>query len=111
VTVPSFLNAGLSAASFSTVVPARGYSSTATTTGSPFRCGIETGTISLVNAPFCIAAAARRWLSAAKASWSARDTWKRHATSSAVIPMWQALIAHIRPSLIIESIASALPIR
>ena len=52
VTVPSFVwNAALSAASFSTVVPARGYSSRSTRTGAPFRCGISTGTISSANRP------------------------------------------------------------
>ena len=40
VTVPSFLNAGFSAASFSAVVPARGYSSVSKAIGSPFFCGI-----------------------------------------------------------------------
>jgi hypothetical protein len=68
VTVPSFLKAGFNPASFSAVLPARGYSSTENTTGSPFRCGIGTGTISSRNTPDWIAAAARRWLSAANAS-------------------------------------------
>ncbi len=44
VTVPSFAwNAALRAASFSTVVPARGYSSRSTRTGAPFRCGTIDG--------------------------------------------------------------------
>ena len=53
VTVPSFLNAGFSAASFSAVVPARGYSSVSTRSGSPFFCGTSTGTISALKLPSC----------------------------------------------------------
>ena len=60
VTVPSFLNAGFSAASFSAVVPARGYSSVSTRSGSPFLCGTSTGTISALKLPSWIACAARR---------------------------------------------------
>jgi hypothetical protein len=59
VTEPSFLNAGFSAASFSAVVPARGYSSVSTSIGSPFFCGITTGTISSLNRPSLIARSAR----------------------------------------------------
>ena len=45
VTVPSFLNAGFSFASASNVESERGDSSVLTITGSPFFCGISTGTI------------------------------------------------------------------
>jgi hypothetical protein len=62
------LKAGFSAASFSAVVPGRGYSSLSTISGSPFFCGIDTGTISALNRPSLIARTARCWLSAANAS-------------------------------------------
>ena len=68
VTEPSFLKAGLSPASFSAVVPGRGYSSASTRSGSPLRCGTATGTISALNRPSRMAASARCWLSAAKRS-------------------------------------------
>ena len=45
---------------------ARGCSSCSTTTGSPFRCGIVTGTISCASRPFSCAAAAFAWLRSAK---------------------------------------------
>ena len=45
VTVPSFLNAGRSLARASSVLSARGDSSRRITMGSPFFCGISTGTI------------------------------------------------------------------
>ena len=53
VTEPLFSNAGFRPPNFSTVVPGRGYSSVSTRTGSPFFCGISTGTISALNAPLC----------------------------------------------------------
>jgi hypothetical protein len=111
VTLPSFLKAGLSAASFSAVVPARGYSSVSTRSGSPFFCATCTGTISSLNHPLRIAVSARFWLSAAKASWSARLMEKRVTISSAVMPMWQPWIAHVSPSISIVSYACACPIR
>src|SRR5262249_18794043 len=40
--------------------------------------------------PAGAAAAARRWLSPASASWSAREIPKSAATFSAVTPMWQS---------------------
>ena len=46
VTVPPWRNGVGSLASASSVVSARGCSSLSTTTGSPLRCGIVTGTIS-----------------------------------------------------------------
>jgi hypothetical protein len=112
VTDPSLANAGLSAPSVSAVVPARGYSSVRkVTVARPFFAGISTGTISAANRPSRIASAARRWLSAANASWSARETPQRVATSSAVMPMWHSSIAHVNPSCNIESMAVPLPRR
>ena len=54
VTVPSLANAAFSPASFSAVVPGRGYSSFSIRIGSPFFCGISTATISLLKAPASI---------------------------------------------------------
>jgi hypothetical protein len=53
------------------VVSGRICSSSVITTGSPRRCGISTGTISSAKWPFFWAAAARWWLAAPNASWSA----------------------------------------
>ena len=64
----------------------RGCSSRATSTGSPLRCGIGTGTSWPSKRPPSIAATARRWLSAAKASWRSRVTCQSSATHSAVSP-------------------------
>ena len=72
MTVPSFLKAGFSLASVSAVVPGRGYSSVSTSFASPFFCGTGTGTISSLKRPSRMAASARAWLSAAKASCSSR---------------------------------------
>ena len=46
--------------------------------------GRSTGTISLGEEPVRLRLAARCWLRRAKASWSARDTWKSCATFSPV---------------------------
>ena len=72
VTVPSALKAGLRRANDSAVVPGRGCSSVSTRVV-PFFPATSTGTISSSKAPASIAAAARRWLSAASASWSTRE--------------------------------------
>ena len=62
VTVPPSLRNGVdSFASASIVVSPRGCSSLSTTTGSPLRCGIVTGTISLARRPLACAAAAFFW--------------------------------------------------
>jgi hypothetical protein len=81
VTLPSALNAGLSFASPSMVVSRRTPSSASTsssaTTGRPFTSAQRsawTGMISARKRPASVAAAARRWLSAANASWSWRET-------------------------------------
>lgn len=88
VTVPPSLRKGVgSFASFSRVVSPRGCSSVPTSTGSPLRLGIETGTISLASRPFCCAATAFCCERTAKASWSARETFQSAATVSAVSGM------------------------
>ena len=51
VTVPSFIKAGLREGILSNLT-LKGSSSLANTIGSPLRCGISTGTISLANKPF-----------------------------------------------------------
>jgi hypothetical protein len=58
VTVPSFLKAGFSAASVSTVVSGRIPSSRSTTVEWPFFWGISIGNISSRNAPSAVARAA-----------------------------------------------------
>ena len=72
VIVPSGANAGRSFASDSAVVSGRTPSSSLTTSGSPLRCGISTGTISSSNRPSFIAAAARSCERAENSSWSCR---------------------------------------
>src|SRR5947208_2582297 len=90
VTVPPLRNAGLSCATASRVVPARGYSSLANVVPS----GRGTGTSSSVNTQSLSARAARPWLSTANASCSARPARhldrqagdeRRHAGDVAVI--------------------------
>ena len=54
------------------MVPGRTPSSSVTTTGSPLRCGISTGTISSSKRPSFMAAAASSWLRAANSSCSSR---------------------------------------
>ena len=85
VTVPSFLKTVLSAPSLSRVV-ALGCSSVSKATMSRFTF-TSIGTIWSLKRPAEIAAAARLWLSSAKASWSARVIWCSAATFSAVTPM------------------------
>ena len=75
VTEPPSRNGAGSLASASSVVPPRICSSSATTTGSPLRCGIVTGAISSAKMPSAWDFAARCWLRKAKASWSSRLIW------------------------------------
>ena len=75
VIVPSLENAGRSLARLSAVVSPRTPSSWDTTTGSPLRCGISTGTTSSSNRPFFHASAARWWERAENASCSSRVSW------------------------------------
>ena len=93
VTLPSGLNAGLRLASVSTVVPSRMPSSAVTISSdsvtSPVslsRWSERTGTISFSNRPSAVAWAARRWLSAEKASSSSRVRPHLSAISSAEMP-------------------------
>ncbi len=74
VTLPSFLNAGLSAAELLGRRAGARVLVGVHRTGSPFFCGISTGTISALKLPSFSARSARCWLSAENASWSARDT-------------------------------------
>ncbi|MNI33975.1 hypothetical protein D3C73_879470 [compost metagenome] len=85
VTVPSFLKAGLRPARTSSVV-ARGFSSVSTMM-SPLRVLIVTGTISALNRPSAIAAAAFVCEASANASCSSRVSAYLAATFSAVMPM------------------------
>ena len=87
VTLPPARKAGLSAASDSAVVLARGCSSVSTTVTAPRRPGTSTGTISPANQPSAWAVAVRCWERRANASWSARETPWSSATFSAVSPI------------------------
>ena len=62
VTTPPSLKNGLSFAIDSRLASRRGHSSVSTTTGSPLRCGMTTGTISSLKRPLSMAATALRWL-------------------------------------------------
>jgi hypothetical protein len=73
VTVPPSRTKGLSLASASAVVSARGCSSTSKVTVS-LRPFTVTGVICAASTPSCCARAARCWERRAKASWSARLT-------------------------------------
>jgi acetyl-CoA C-acetyltransferase len=87
VTVPSLSKAGRSLLTASSVVPCLGYSS-ASTSMSPLRVLMVTGTISSLKRPDFCAASALFCDPAAKASCSTRVIWYFCATFSAVLPMW-----------------------
>src|SRR5215813_12960207 len=89
VTVPSLAKDGLSLARSSMVTFGRMCSSVSTVTV-PFLPFTSTGVICSLKYPASVAAAARWWLSAARVSWSCRETPKSWATFSAVTPMWQS---------------------
>src|SRR5215831_9051664 len=89
VTVPSLAKDGFSLARSSVVTSGRMCSSVSTVCV-PFLPFTSTGVICSLKYPAAAAAAARRWLSAASASWSSRETPKSWATFSAVTPMWQS---------------------
>ena len=74
VTVPPSRNAGLSLPSASSEVSSRGVSSSAIISGSPFFCGMGTGTISSLKRPALMAATALRWLCSAYSSCCWRVT-------------------------------------
>ena len=101
VTLPSLRNTGFSAASLSAVV-AFGCSSVAKATVSRFTL-TSIGTIWLSKRPALIAAAARVWLSSAKASCSAREIWCSSATFSAVTPMWPVPNGQVSAPVIMSS--------
>src|SRR6266540_275197 len=110
VTVPSFLNTGLSAGIFSGLA-AFGPSSSATTVFSPFFPSSSTGTISALKAPDRWASTARRVDSIAYSSCAAREMSCVVAQCSAHIPMCCWPYTSQRPSWIIPSTSSTLPIR
>src|SRR5712692_5744115 len=87
VTEPLSAKAARSFASASSDVSARGPSSSASRSASPFFCGTSTGTISSASRPDFCAASARWWLRNANASWSSRETSYFWATRSAVSPI------------------------
>ncbi len=72
VMVPSGAKAGRRVPNEAAVVPGRTPSSSRTTTGSPRRAGMVTGTISSSKCPFFIAAAASSCDRAENSSWSSR---------------------------------------
>src|SRR5207249_1332955 len=102
VTVPFSWNDGLSAASASSDVSARGPSSLSTTAG-PFLPGISTATVSALKRHAAIAATAFWWLVRANSSWSRRDTPACFAVYSARLPMWEFEKESHKPSWIIPS--------
>ena len=87
VTVPPSRNAGRRRASASADVSARGCSSRATTTDSPFAPRTVIGTICSSNRPASIAATAFRWLASPNASCRSRETFHCSATFSPVSPI------------------------
>ncbi len=88
VTEPSFLKAGRNFARASTVQRKRGCSSVSKTTGSPLRCGIDTGIISSLKRPAVTAASALFCDADAKASCSSRLKPYLSTMFSVVMPMW-----------------------
>ena len=88
VTPPALSKAGRRPASASALVFLLMNSSAAKTTGSPFFCAIENGTISSLKRPASCAAAAFCCEPRASASCLSRETSYFLATFSAVMPMW-----------------------
>ena len=109
VTVPPFWNAGGSLPSVSIVVSGRMGSSSATQIGSPFFCGMCTQTISFLNRPAFVAAAALACDCTENSSCCARVIFEFSAVNSASAPMWQSLNEHHRPSLITPSTSVVSP--
>ena len=87
VTLPSFRNAPRNLIRPSIDVLGLTNSSLPKTTGSPLRCGISTGAISLASLPFSWAFAAFCWLWSANLSWSSREMPYRSTRFSAVSPI------------------------
>ena len=97
--VPSLLNAGRSRDRLSAVVSARMPSSVRNSSGSPLRCGIETGTTSSSNTPFFHALAASWWQRAENASCSSRVNSASPALAASVSrPIAWSVNASHRPS-------------
>ena len=90
-------NAGRSLPSASSEVSARGLSSVSTTV-TPRRPLISTGTISFRNRPASMASTAFWWERRLNWSASALETWPFWAVYSACPPMWQLPKEHHRPS-------------
>ena len=107
---PSLTKIGGSFASCSSEVSRRGASSTSTTV-SPFFDLTVTGAISSGRRPSSVALTASSWLRRANLSMSGRVSSSSSATSLASCAMCLPLNGFVRPSLIIESIAFASPIR
>ncbi len=89
----------------------RGPSSSATTVRSPFLPGTSTGTISAANSPACWACWARRVDSSAYSSCAPREISRSLAHRSAQAPMCSCPEGSHRPSWIIPSTSSTLPMR
>ncbi len=102
VTVPSFLNTGLSRARVSGEVSLRGDSSWLITVTPPFPF-TSSGTISSAKRPASCAATAFWWLSTEKASCSCRLMPAFSAVYSAYSPMWFCPNESQRPSWIMPS--------
>ena len=111
VTEPALSKAGRRPPSTSRLVLRLMNSSLAKTTGSPFFCGIETGTISSSKRPASWAAAAFCCEASASASCISRVMPYFLATFSAVMPMWYWLYTSHRPSLIMVSTSFQSPMR
>ncbi len=106
---PSLRNAGRRAASDSAVVSARIPSSRSTCTGSPRRCGTETGTTSSSNRPSSHARAALRCEAAAKASMSSRAIGSSSFFCSVSSPMDWSVNTSCSPSRSMWSTSAVSP--
>jgi len=96
---PLSLVTGPSFARPSTVVSARTDSSLETTSGSPFRCGIDTATISFEKVHAACAAEAFCWLLTENSSSRWRVSFAFSAVYCASSIMWQSLNEHHSPSI------------
>ena len=110
VVAPSFENTGGSAASRSAEVSRRGPSSVSTTV-SPLRPGMVTGTISSASRPASMAATARSWLRSAQASCCSRVMPISADTCEFCSAMIRPSNVQVRPSEVIESTSAPSPKR
>ena len=99
VIVPSFANAGRSLAMDSALESGRTPWSVSTTSGSPLRCGTDTGAISSRKTPSSAARAARWWLRAATWSCSSREIERSLLPDSVSEPMDTHAATSTSPSL------------